>query len=112
MRGGRTRAVMVLDASISSAIICKGRGMDTEDTQKHDETETAAGKDRKMLAMKRVEELLRRDAEAFGKQFEKLDDPEEQRRRFDRIIEQLKREGLDVRPSDIYEEPDYGDEST
>ena len=86
--------------------------MSGNNSQKHNDTEAGRGKDRKMLVMNRVEELLRQDAEAFGKQFEKLDDPQEQRRRFEGIVEQLNREGLDVLQSDLYDEPDYGDEST
>ena len=45
--------------------------------------------------MRDIEELLRKDAEDFLKE---LDDPEQWRQRFDRVIERLEREGLDGPP--------------
>ena len=51
-----------------------------------------AGKDDKMRS---IDELLREDAEGLLKE---LDDPEELRRWFNRVVEQLEREGLDGPP--------------
>ena len=52
-----------------------------------------------------VDELLRNDAECLLKE---LDDPQESRRWFDRIIEQLEREGLDQSPGEAGRNPSSG----
>lgn len=78
------------------------------DNSQNDRTAKAeARRGHKMLSVQEVEELLRQDADAFRKELEKLNEPQELHRQFEQVMERLEREGLDE-PQD--EKPDYGDE--
>ena len=93
--------------------------MDSDSPQDDDKTKTEARKDRMMLSLKDVEELLRQDAEVCGKMVEKT--PEEWRQWFDQLFDQVEREGLGVPIDPVvleenerlsWKEEDEGDEPT
>ena len=95
MKGRSYFSSTSVDWAISSSI---GKGLivgSDSQQQSDDNTKAEARKDRKMLSLEDVEKLVRQEVEAYNKQFEKLNDPVERQRRFDRIIERLEREGLD-----------------
>ena len=73
-----------------------GEIMAKDDSQKDEKAQ--AEKDDEM-DLDVVDKLLREDAERFLNRKE-VDDPQETRRRFDRMIEKLEREGLDEPPDE------------